>query len=410
MQNGMVHKIPISLPVKVLKYFNLSTSVNITDRMYTQSYRQYWSNDTVFEGNDTVVGSLKTDTIQGFRNAIDFSFSSTLTTKVYGMVKFKKGPIRAIRHVFTPSVGISYTPDFGSETWGYYNSYIDTLGNEVFYSEFDGAIYGSPPSQNSGRINFSFGNNLEIKVPSKKDTITGVKKVVLIENLSFSGNYDLARDSMNLSYLSVSGRTKIWKNMSLMYSSRWDPYALDADGKRTRKYEWDVNRRLFRLDNSSWNLSFNLQFSDKDLQKKENKEANKISDDERDEINNNPDNYVDWNIPWSLNMAYNFTYTNSLKYTNFIKEPEKSIVQTLSFNGQINITPKWKFTFRSGWDFTNNALAYTSINLYRDLHCWEMRFSWVPIGPRQSWNFSINVKASALQDLKLNRKKDFRDI
>jgi hypothetical protein len=127
------------------------------------------------------------------------------------------------------------------------------------------------------------------------------------------------------------------------------------------------------------------------------------------EIESNPDDYVNWNIPWSLNFNYNFTYTNNLDYINYIKVPTETIVQTLSFAGQINITPKWKFTFNSGWDFTQNKLSYTSINLYRDLHCWEMRFSWIPLGVRQSWNFSINVKASILQDLKLNKKKDFRD-
>jgi len=93
-----------------------------------------------------------------------------------------------------------------------------------------------------------------------------------------------------------------------------------------------------------------------------------------------------------------------------MKVPTETIVQTLGFSGQVNITPKWKFTFNSGWDFTQNKISYTSINLYRDLHCWEMRFSWIPTGARQSWNFSINVKASILQDLKLNKKKDFRDI
>lgn len=409
MQNGMVHKIPISLPLKVLKYFNLSTSLNFTDRMYSKSQRKYWSADTLFSDNDTTVGYLKTDTIPGFRNSVDFSFSTSLTTKVYGMVKFKKGPIRAIRHVFTPNFGFSYKPDFSTESWGYYNSYTDTVGNEIQYSEFEGSLYGSPSAYKSGSLTFGFSNNLEIKVPSRKDTITGLKKIVLIENLSFSGNYDLARDSMNLSFLSVSGRTKLWKNMSLLYSSKWDPYALDADGYRTSRYEWDVNKRLFRLDNTSWNLSFNLKFGDKDFNK-DKKEAPNATEDEMDEINANPDNYVNWDIPWSVNLSYNFTYTNSLTYINYIKQPEKSLIQTLSFNGQINITPKWKFTMRSGWDFNTNELSYTSINLYRDLHCWEMRFSWIPIGARQSWNFSINVKASVLQDLKLNKKKDFRDI
>jgi len=416
MQNGAIHKIPISLPLKIMKYFNLSTSINFTDRMYSQSINRNWSEDTLFTEKDTIVGYVHTDTVQGFRNAFDFSLSSTLTTRVFGMLNFKKGALKAIRHVFTPSIGFSYTPDFGASNFGYYGTFIDGEGNEIKYSHFDGygykSLYGTPPGQKSGSINVSLGNNLEIKVRSRKDTVTGMKKVKLIENLSFRGSYDLARDSLKMSDLNVTGRTTLWKNFSIQYASTWDPYVLDSAGNKTNKYEWSVNRRLFRLDNTRWNLSLNYKIGDATFNKKKEKEEiqNDITQEEMIEIENNPDAYVDWNIPWSLNIRYSFAYTNRIDYINFIRLPEKDIIQTLGVSGQLNITPKWKFTFNTGWDFTNNALSYTSINIYRDLHCWEMRFSWVPLGPRQSWNFSINVKASILQDLKLNRKKDFRDI
>jgi len=419
MQWGAIHKIPISLPLKVLKYFTLSNSINFTDRMASQTIRiRDWNNDTIFSDGDTIVGSNIRDTIPGFRNAYDFSLSTSLATKLYGMAKFKKGPIRAIRHVFTPSVGFSYTPDFSSDNYGYYGKYLDKDGNEVQYSEFDGTLFGSPPGQKSGSITFSFGNNLEMKIPSRKDTITGLKKVVLIESFNISGSYNLAADSLNLSMITMNGRTTLWKGLSIQYSSLWDPYAADSAGKRYNKYEWDVNRNLLRIDNTSWRLSFSYSISDKDFGKDKGKKQEEVpaelppnaTENEMEEIINNPDEYIDWKIPWSLSLNYNFTYTNKLSYINYMKVPTETIVQTLGFNGQINITPKWKFTFNSGWDFTQNELSYTSINLYRDLHCWEMRFSWIPTGARQSWNFSINVKASILQDLKLNKKKDFRDI
>jgi len=419
MQNGAIHKIPISLPLKIMKFFNLSTSISLTDRMYSQSIRQNWSEDTLFIRDDTLVGYVKTDTVQGFRNAFDFSLSSNLTTRIFGMINFKKGPLVAIRHVFTPSIGFTYTPDFGTSTFGYYGTYINGDGEEIHYSKFHGngysSLYGTPPGQKSGRINYSFGNNLEIKVRSRKDTVTGMKKIKLIENLTFSGGYDLARDSLRMDYLTVTGRTTLWKNFSIQYASLWDPYVLDSAGYQINKYEWTENRRIFRLDNTRWNLSLNYKIGDATFNKNKEKEKQKavpndITEEEMIEIEDNPDAYVDWSIPWSLNIRYSFAYTNRIDYINYIRLAEKTIVQTLGLSGQLNITPKWKFTFNTGWDFTNNALSYTSINIYRDLHCWEMRFSWVPIGPRQSWNFSINVKASILQDLKLNRKKDFRDI
>lgn len=412
MQNGAIHKVPINLPLKVLKYFTLSNSINITDRMYSQSVTQFYQTDTAFVENDTILPGLKTDTIAGFRNTLDFSFSSSLNTTVYGILRFKKGPIRAIRHVFRPSVGFSYVPDFGKTSWGYSDSYIDETGREVIYSQISNpqysALYGAPPGQQSGAITYNFSNNLEIKVRSKKDTITGMKKVVLIENLSFSGNYDLAKDSLNLSYLNINGRTTLWKNLKLQYSSIWDPYILDSAGKRMNTFEWTENRRFFRMKSTAWNLSIGFQLSDKDFSKKE--KPKEVSEDEWTQIEQNPDGFVDWNVPWSLSFNYTFQYLLAERLNFGERTVNDEIVQTLGVNGQINITPKWKFTFRTGWDFNNNALSYTSINIYRDLHCWEMRFNWIPIGDRQSWNFSINVKASILQDLKLNRRKDFRDF
>ena len=415
MQNGIIHKIPVSLPMKVLKHFTFSTSANFTDRMYFESLRKYWV-DTSATG-----GYVKTDTVPGFNNIFDFNLNASLTTKLYGIVRFKKGPLRAIRHVFTPSIGFSYVPDFGNEKWGYTGRYNDTLGREVTYSKYQGFLYGAPGTQKVGNINFSFANSLEIKVRSRKDTVTGMKKIPLIENLTLSGNYDFAKDSMRMSNIYLSGRTTLWKGLTVQYSSVLYPYATDSAGNPINKTEWEVNRRLFRLNNSAWNVSFSFNLSDKDFKKgkkkksaqpamaQEEKVLKNAPESEANDILNNPNHYIDWGVSWSLNLSYHFTYSNVKDFVNEVWTPNRTLVQTLAFSGQVNITPNWKFTFRSGWDFTNNQLSFTSVNLYRNLHCWEMRFGWIPIGPRKSWNFSINVKASILQDLKLTKRKDFRD-
>ncbi len=416
MQNGVVHKIPVSLPAKVFKYFTLSNSLNITDRMYASHLRKYWTNDTLFQNNDTIAGFVDTDTIPGFNNIFDFNFSSSLSTKLYGMVRFKKGPVRAIRHVLTPNIGISYTPDFGAEKWGYYDYYYDTLGNKVEYSRYERYLYGNAPGQKSGAANFSLANNLEIKVPSRKDTVTGLKKIKLIENFTVSGSYDFARDSLNWSTLNMSGRTRLWKNFTIQYSSRWDPYTVDSLGRRINTFEWEANRRFLRRDNTSWNLSLTLSLNDKTFGKgKKNKKPPEkpVTEEESSvmaDIKAHPEDYIDWSIPWTLNIRYNMRYSNILSYVDQIWTPKKTIVQTLGVTGNISITPKWKFSFNTGWDFKNKGLAFTSLNLVRDLHCWEMRFNWIPLGARKSWNFSLNIKASILQDLKLTKKKDFRDI
>ncbi len=413
MDNGIIHKVPISLPLKVLKHFTLSTSINFTDRMYFRSLREY------FVDTSATSGYVAVDTIPGFNNLFDFNLSTSLSTKIYGMLRFKKGFLRAVRHVMTPAVGFAYVPDFGNEKWGYTGHYYNPLGEKIIYSKYQGFIYGAPGTQKVGNINFSLANSLEIKVRSRKDTVTGLKKIPLIQNFTISGNYDFARDSVRMSNIYLSGRTTLWKGLTVQYSSVLDPYVVDSAGRSINKTEWQVNHRLFRVDNSSWNVSFNFNLSDKDFKKGKEKSKEQKAEEKKilkgtpesqaNDILSHPENYVNWDVSWSLNLSYHFTYTNVKDFVNQVWTPRKTLVQTLGFSGQVNITPNWKFTFRSGWDFTNNQLSYTSVNLYRNLHCWEMRFSWIPIGPRKSWNFSINVKASILQDLKLTKKKDFRD-
>ena len=416
LQNGIQHRIPISMPIKLFKHITWTTSATFLDRMYFRYFEKEWVNDTAMPNG----GYLRTDTINQFRNVFSFDISSTLTTKLYGQVNFKKGPVRAIRHVFTPSVGISYNPDFSKDFWNYYDTYYDINGVEQLYSMFQGNIYGTPPSGQAGRINYSFGNNLEIKVPSRKDTITGMKKIKIIEDLSFSGSYDIAKDSLNFSYLSVNGRTTLFKNLSVRYSSIWDPYIIDSvTNRQLNQFEWDVNKRLFRKNSVSWNFSLSYSLNNDTFKKNKGGTRNSAtkqfdssplaSEEEMNDIRSHPEDYIDWSTQWSLSLSYNLTLSNNLSYINMILQDNRKVIQTLGVNGNVNLTPKWKVSVQTGWDFELKKLSYTSFTVYRDLHCWEMRFNWIPLGTYKSWNFSINVKASALQDLKLSKKKDYRD-
>jgi len=427
-QNGIKHSIPVSSSIKLLKYFTWTNSVNMTDRMYFRTIRKTWDEDTLFSGNDTIVGYVRTDTINGFSNAFDASFSSSISTKIYGMFQFgKRFPVQAIRHVMTPKVSFTYTPDWSDPKWGYYKSYYDPAQDEeVKYSIYEGGIYGQPPGAKSGRVNFSLSNNLEMKVRSRKDTVTGSRKITLIDDFSISTSYDMAKDSLNWSKLRLSGRTTLFKGFDIRYSSSWDPYILDSAGTRNlNQTEWKVNKRLLRLENTNWEFSANLRlnpdfFKKKGEERDQTQQRQNPQDEFRDEfeiydetesIYNNYDDYIDWNIKWSLNITYNLRYTVAPVYFNQVKEGKtESIIQTLGVSGDFNVTPKWKIGFRTGWDFEAADLSYTSINIYRDLHCFEMRFNWIPIGGRQSWNFALNVKANMLKDLKLQRKRDFRDF
>lgn len=411
-RNGVQHRVPVNLTLKVLKYFTLSNTLDFSERWYSTSVIQTWVNDTLF-GKVTKIGYVRVDTISGFKAAHEYGFSSTLNTNLYGMLQFRRGPVRAIRHVIRPSVSFSYRPDFGSDKLGYFRTVqIDTLGNFRRYSIFGNdaaysSVIGVPTDAKSGRLNFSINNNLEMKVKSKSDTITGMKKVMLIESFTINSSYDLARDSLKWSPLTLNARTTLFKKLQVQYNATFDPYIKDLKGKPINQFEWDLNNRLFRRDNSSWNFSLSYSFGSGKNKPAGSQTSVVVPAEEAEEIINQPENYINWNNPWNFSFSYNLRYNDLFDYINYTMEHK--LIQTLQFNGDVNITPKWKVNFTSGYDFEQSKLSYTSVSVYRDLHCWEMRFNWIPMGIQKSWNFNIKVKASILQDLKLNRKKDFRD-
>jgi len=412
LKNGMKHNITVSSgSIKILKHLVWTNNINYTERWYTQKQVRSWRNDTLYLNEGPISGYVGTDTIYGFNAVRDFSLGTSLSTKLYGMYGFKGGPIKAIRHVLTPSVSFTFTPDFSTPEWGYYEYYLDANGNKTKYSLYDGFIYGTAPGNRSGHISYGLTNNLEMKVRARKDTVTGTKKIVLIENLTISSGYDLARDSLNFDKVSVTGRTTLFKQLQVNYASSYDPYVLDSAGRRLNKFEWDVNHKLLRPENYNWSFGLTWKLNSDLLTKERKSEAG--TEQELKDVNENIEGYVDWNVPWTLNISYNLKYNTKLVYRygywNYDISREKDIIQTLNLSGDVNITPKWKFGFNTNYDFENNELGYTQLNIYRDLHCWEMRFSWIPIGFRQSWNFTINIKSSLLQDLKLDKKKDFRD-
>lgn len=401
-KNGIKHNIPLSSSIKLLKYFSWTNSANFTERWYLQSYdKSFVIDDYDEDGNP--LGYVKSDTISGFKAIHEYSLSSSLNTRVYGMYTFgSKFPLRAIRHVLTPSVSFTYRPDYGESKYGYFKEYYDEeLEKYIQYSIFDGAIYGAPSSGKSGSVNINLGNNFEMKVRDRNDTITGTRKLVLIDNLSISTNYNMAKDSLRWSPVMISARTKLFKNLDVRYATTLDPYILDIAGTgNLNQYEWTVNRRLLRMDNANWKIGLNLRLNNETFHPKQ---KGKTGDDDKKKEVSTP------LIPWSANVSYTFQYITNHDYLNYVLDKEKKIIQTLGFNANVQVTPNWKISVRSGYDFQNNKLSYTSMDIYRDLHCWEMRFSWIPLGTWKSWNFGINIKSSMFKDLKLEKKKSHLD-
>ena len=427
-RNGMRHSVPVSATFSIFKYINLTPSIRIDDRMYTNKVRRQW---------DPNASAEVCDTTYGFYNVWDFSASVALDTKIYGFfqpMKFLGDKVKMIRHVLTPTISFSGNPDFSSSFFGYYGNYqyMNTQGEMVRrkYSYFPNATFGVPGQGKSGSVTVSLANNLEMKV--KTNDSIGEKKISLIENFTVSQSYNFAADSMNWSNINTSLLLRLTKNFNLNLNATWDvyTYALSPTGApvRINKTRLQAGKGLGRLSSTGTSFSYTInnstfkrdkdkdkrKTSSEDLQKMQN-QFNDTQDDEEesgpgghtdDDIKLGPDGYMEWTIPWSLSINYSLNYG----YGSF--NPKKMeyngrITQNLSFSGNIQPTKNWNFSFSASYNFDTHKLAYMNCNISRDLHCFTMTGSFVPVGPYKSYNFHIAVKSSLLQDVKYDKRSSY---
>ncbi len=400
---GGKHTIPISTSFNLLKYFTVSPSMN---------YDEIWYLKKLNYSFNELDNGIEIDTTNSFQRAWSYSTALALSTRIYGTVFFKKGKIKAIRHVISPEISMSFSPDFTKPKFGYYeNVQINNEGDTKLLSKYENFLFGAPRIGSSASMNFYIGNNLEMKVVDKKDTISGTRKIKIFDNLSFSSSYNFLADSFGLAPIRFNTRTSFFKRLiNLSVSGNIDPYTfrLDSINENGNVYQRRINELALKNNQGIGSLAYinmalGVRFSAKDFRNdNEEIESSYGTQEELDYINSNIAEYIDFNIPWSLNASYNL---NRRK----IGFREPTITQTLTFSGDISISEKTKVSFRSGYDFKFKMLTQTSINATRDLHCWRINFSWVPFGRFQSYNLTINAVSALLQDLKLEKRSRFFD-
>lgn len=412
-RKGIRFNLPLGTSIKVLKFFTLSPSISFDELWYFDKLNWGLNSD----GTQMVVK----DTIQGFNTITNYSGGISATTRLYGMYQFRKGKIQVIRHVINPSIGYSFRPDFGDPKYDYYQS--ETIkGQTVYQSRHQGYVYGGSGLGKSTSLSFGLNNSVEMKVKNAKDTVA--RKISLLNTLSASASYNLAADSFKLSTIPLSANTNILQDkININISASLDPYQyLTISNEdttyefRTHSYAWtkvepipnysvvDRGGKLGRI--TSANLALGTNLSPKG-QKKDNDTRTRIansdaSQSDKEFMLKNPDAYVDFTVPWNLRINYNFNYAKGLNQKPVIS-------QSLRFTGDLSLSEKWKVTFNSGYDLEKKAFTQTNIGINRDLHCWQMSMNWVPFGRYQSYSFSIGIKSSLLQSLKLDRNRNFLD-
>ena len=424
-KNGMQHSIPIQGTFTLFKYINMSLSMNLNDRMYTRKVMRSWDNTRQTEVRDTTFG---------FHNIYDWRMSVSASTKRYGFWtpnrKIFGDKIQVIRHVYTPQVSFTYSPDFSTPFYGYYSSYQYTDANGqvklIDYSPYQDEIYSVPGRGKTGMVTWDISNNIEMKIKSDKDS-TGFRKISIIDELGASMSYNAATDFHKWSDLSMRLRLKWWKNYTFSLNAQFATYAyeLDANGKPFvgNHTEWGFGR-LPRFQGMSQNFSFTLNpeklkkwFGPKE--DRDNKETDdddgpdtKIESNMDDDMergkhaakkNNlaatDDDGYMNFSMPWSITFGYGITMRENTygKFNTATMRYPYKFTQTLNVSGNIRISDGWNINFSTGYDFENHALSMTTASLSRDLHCFNMSAS-VVLAPYTSYNFTFRCNAATLTD------------
>ena len=434
-KNGAQHKIPVSATFQLFNYINITPQFDYTERWYTSKITQ--------EYDPQQQRMVARDTTYNFYRVYDFSGSISASTTLYGFFKplpFLGNKVEMIRHRFEPSVSFSAAPDFASSRFGFYEHYVyqDANGNdqEYIYSPFSHNMYGVPGQGKQGNVSFQLNNNLEMKVRSDKDS-TGFKKISLIDKLSLGMSYNLAADSFQWSDLSASIRLKLSKSYTLNLSGMFDTYTYNENGQRVNIPRWQAGKGIGRLRSTSTSFSytFNNDTFKKLFGKKdegttgastgqegtdpgvgptdgeatgEEAAGSRLLGKKKDTGEYDSDGYLVGNIPWSLS----FSYSLSLGYGTFNREKREydyRLTNSLSFNGNIQPTKNWTFNFNATYDFDAKKISYMTCNISRNMHCWQMTASFVPVGPYKSYSFSVSVSSSLLKDLKYDKRSNYRD-
>ena len=414
--NGMSHNFKIGLPpFTLLRYLNFTPSVNYDQNWYFRTNERFYNAET------GKVESKLSPQFSHFGITQNYSGSISMSTRLYGMFNFGKfRRVQAIRHVVSPSLSLSLSPEKGTYANGYRTlAYTDAEGNlrQEKYNIYSGLLNSPPGVGKSATLSWSIGNNLEAKVRDYADTTgKGSKKVKLIDQLSIRSSYNFLADSMKMSGISMTMSTNLFGKVNISASANFDPYALDSRARRYNRYAFQAGQGLMRFQNASASLSYSLSGKGAMNGNDGRGGSSESPADYYKRIYTHPYTgeyvpggwlyYTNPNVPWSVNFSYSF----SCRHTDTYNAAENRIVgkntitQTLNLSGNIKLTPRMSINATSGFDVQAKKLTTTQLSATYDLHCFNISVSWVPLGKWQSYNFLIRANAAALADLLRFRK------
>ena len=423
-QYGAQHRANASVNFNVLKYFNFTPAVDYGETWFfkTKEYiydfdatdTNFVKNDTIYLNPDSTEYIVQRDTINygkvtdtlvgGFKPFRTFSASIGMSTSLYGDIHFKKGWLRGVRHVMKPSIGFSYSP---ASPGDYYQ---DVKVSELYpdsvrsISRYVGLLYSANPTDiKQMNLTYSITNLLEAKYFSKRDSTD--KKLKLFDNINVSGSYNFAAEQFNFSPIGISGNTRFFKGITtLTVGATYSVYAIDQNRRPVNEFYSKTNGHLLRFDNLILRFSTRLTYNDI---KAIFTGSTSTPENNNDRPTRGPVNVQDE----FLNLLNNFQISHDL-FVRRVGQTGKdtTIINTNSINlvGSMRVTPNWSVHFGNiGYDFKSKKLTYPDIGLTRDLHCWQMTFSFQP--DRNTYAFWIGVKPGTFDFLKYQKHRGIYD-
>lgn len=397
-RGGINHQLNASLSPKI-GYFSISPSFNYQERWYNKRIEKFSVPN--FEGKDSVI----TNDVKEINFVRTFSFGISASTKFYGIINPDVLGIKSFRHTVIPGISYSFTPDFSSKGWGYYDSYTNLAGEQIKYNKFEREIFGGASNRESQAINFSVSNIFEMKTQTDPTDTTSKENKFQLLNLNANIGYDFTADSLKFSDLRLNYRTQIGSFFSFNGASSFSLYDYEGNIPRVNRFLYDVGKGLLRL--TSLNFSVSLTLSGEKLKSTQTQQTARPMQEsgfEQDNRNiyqglyymNDPD----FSIPWDISLNY---------YFNESRPTPNNITKSSSLSGSMNfnLTPAWKFSVTGSYDLNRKEFAAPVIRISRDLDCWIMNFTWNPVGTFRGYMFELRVKAPQLQDLKVTKRDQF---
>jgi lipopolysaccharide export system protein LptA len=356
----------------------------------------------IVKSYDPVENKTQIDTLRQMAMRHELNFSLTATTVLYGYYRFV-GPKQArLRHLMTPNIGYRYTPGWNPLV----TANAGPNQAPISYSPFERSIYQVGSVREASLLTFGINNTAELKFKSAQDTLTGYKKIRLIDQFSITGNYDFTKDTMQLSDLALNLRISPANWINFVSNAQWSPYAWNATGATTGVYAWQNAQQLGRL--TTTNLTTTVVVAPKKDRKKIQDHSTLFNEQDWNADYNyyalHPERAVYYDIPWKMNLSHVYGIRANQNISTSNPNPWL-FVQTLVLSGDLSFTKRWNLSGNLNFNIQDARLTNAYFSLNRNMHCWALSFYYVPIGGNKSFLLTIRNTSSIFKDAKLEFRR-----